>query len=452
MDDKNAAPRMEYYFLAIGIATLIAVYPSLSLVAIGVVLAWYAIRNTDEYRYLAIGFIVAFLARAAIALSIFSASYQTGNYYGFGPDGLTYSGNAWALLSVMRGTVGEWWFNTVTFPFPYSTLPYWTPEVLTGKLPYLHDYSVTLHTYLIMSLYWVFGFVPLTIKLLNCLFGASAALVQYFIARELFGQRIAKRTYPLLLFFPTIMIWSTTMLRDPLFYLIISLFFLATVRHRIIYAVGLFAVVWFLRKGMSAIIPAAVILALMWGGVVLFRNVIMEFGIDTPMYPYLIIFFVLLSSITITHVSGDFVKKLVGNQVIQAKLPGRGFRIYSNEAYEVPDFRYYQLTKLETAQGVMWGLVGFYVRPHPWKVKDWIDVAVIPQMILWGVMFPFAIFGIWYFLQGNPSFGSLVFVFSILLLAGVMMLTEGNEGTLVRHRDIVVPFYLMFAMGAILRR
>ena len=452
MDDKITTARMEYYLLAIGATVLIAMYPSLSIVAVGLVLVWYSVKDKDECRYLTIGFIVAFLVRVAIALSIFSVSYQTGKYVGFGPDGLTYSGNAWALLSVMRGTVTEWWFNTVAFPFPYSSLPYWTPEVLSGKLPNIHTYPISLYTYLIMPIYWAFGFVPLTIKLLNCLFGTSAALVQYFIAKNIFGQKTAKKVYPFLLFFPTIMIWSTTMLRDPIFYLIFSLFFLAVVRHKIIYSVGLLVVLYFLRKEMVAIIPAAVILALAFGGVILFRHILHAAGVETPMYPYVILFFVILGSLAIGSVSVDYLKGLAGRQVTQSKLHGGGYRIYSNEAYEPPDFRDYQWSKLETAKGVFWGQVSFLVRPIPWRAEHWKELAIIPQMFFWMAVFPISLFGIWRFLQGNPSLGALVLVFTVILLTGAIVLTKGNEGTLVRHRDMLVPFYLMFAWGFIFKR
>ncbi|KKN45765.1 hypothetical protein LCGC14_0679880 [marine sediment metagenome] len=452
MDDKNAAPRLEYYFLAIGVATLIAIYPSLSLVAVGLVLVWYSVKGAEEYRYLAIGFVVAFLLRAAIALSIFSASYHTGNYYGFGPDGLTYSGNAWALLSVMRGSVTEWWFNTVAFPFPYSSLPYWSPEVLSGKLPNIHSYPTSLYTYLIMSIYWLFGFVPLTVKLLNCVFGASAALVQYFIARDIFGQQTAKRVYPFLLFFPTIMIWSTTMLRDPLFYLVFSLFFLALLRRKILSGVGLLAVMYFLRKQMMAVIPAALVLSAIFVAIITIRHALNAFGIQTPVSIYLVAFIILIGLLTIRFVSADYFKDLAGRQITQSKLLGKGYRIYSNEAYEIPDFRDYKWTRGETAKGAIWGLVAFHLRPYIMQARVWRDVLLTPQMGLWYVVFPLSVLGAYKLLQGSPSFGTLALIFTVVLLTGVMVLTKGNEGTLVRHRDMLVPFYLIFAMGFIFRR
>ncbi|KKN61951.1 hypothetical protein LCGC14_0517200 [marine sediment metagenome] len=452
MDDKNAAPRVEYYFLAIGVAVLIAMYPSLSLVAVGLVLVWYSIKGVDEYRYLAIGFIVAFLLRAAITLSIFSTSYHTGNYYGFGPDGLMYSGNAWALVSVMRGTVSEWWFNTVAFPFPYSSLPYWSPEVLAGKLPNIHSYPMSAYVYLMMFIYWIFGFVPLTVKLLNCVFGVSAALVQYFIAKDILGQQTAKRVYPFLLFFPTTMIWSTTMLRDPLFYLVFSLLFLALLRRKIMGSIGLFAILYFLRKSMVIIIPAALVLSVIFVGATTVRFGLNTLGVRTSPYIYLVGFVVLASVFIFEYGSVDSFKDLASMQVIQSKLPGKGFRIYSDEAYEVPDFRYYQWSAGETVKGALWGLESFYLKPYVWKVRDWQDIAVIPQMLLWYIAFPLSIIGVFKLLQGNPHFGAVALVFTVILLTGAMVLTKGNEGTLVRHRDMLTPFYLIFAMGFIFRR
>jgi len=442
----------EHYFLAIGVATLIAIYPSLSLVAVGLVLVWYSVKGAEEYRYLAIGFIVAFLLRAAVALSIFSASYHTGKYVGFGPDGLAYSGNAWALLSVMRGSVTEWWFNTVAFPFPRSSLPYWSPGVLLGKFPGIHTYQMSLNVYLMMAIYWLFGFVPLTVKLLNCLFGASAVLVQYFVAKDIFGQQTAKRVYPFLLFFPTIMIWSTTMLRDPLFYLMFSLFFLALLRRKIVSSIALLAVMYFLRKQMVAIIPAALVFSAVFVAIITIRHALNAFGIQTPASIYLVAFMILIGSLTVKFVSADFFKDLAGRQITQSKLLGKGYRIYSNEAYEISDFRDYKWTRGETAKGAIWGLVAFHLRPHAWKVRGWKEAALFPQMILWYAVFPLSIIGVFKILKGNPPFGAFVLVFTIILLTGAMVLTKGNEGTLVRHRDLLVPFYLIFAMGFIFKR
>ena len=75
-----------------------------------------------------------------------------------------------------------------------------------------------------------------------------------------------------------------------------------------------------------------------------------------------------------------------------------------------------------------------------------------PQMGLWYVVFPLSVPGVYKLSQGSPSFGTLALIFTIVLLTGVMVLTKGNEGTLVRHRDMLVPFYLIFAMGFIFRR
>ncbi|KKM95889.1 hypothetical protein LCGC14_1183660 [marine sediment metagenome] len=404
MDDKNTKARLAYNLLiAVGCAALIALYPSLIVVAGGLALVWVVLlpaKERPEYQLLFVGFLVAFLVRALMVLGTFYVSYSTGQYVGFGPDGLTYSGNAWALVSMMKVNTKEWLFNRTTFPFPYSSLPYWAPEILTGRLPHISVYSTTPWMYFILAVYWLFGFVPLTVQLLNCLMGATAALIQYFIAKKILGKKVAIRLFPVLLFVPSIMVWSTTMLKEPILYLTLSLVFLL-----------------FLKLKKTNVLITVLVMV----------------GLTIATYVYYPKFEALASH-HITRMATQ--KKAASRYEIYSK--GVRGKVMQQEGRADP---------WDKASGLAWGLASFHLRPHAWEARSLKQVALIPQMLVWYLVVPLSIIGAAKVLTSNPSLGVWLMVFFVVVATSIVALSSGNEGVLVRHRDILVPYYLIFAAG-----
>lgn len=87
--------------------------------------------------------------------------------------------------------------------------------------------------------------------------------------------------------------------------------------------------------------------------------------------------------------------------------------------------------------------------PFPPLARTLGDVAMIPEMLLWYLCLAFAAVGVvrtW----REGRLAQLAYPLMILfMLFGLLSLVEGNVGTLVRHRAMVVPFVVILgAIGA----
>lgn len=81
--------------------------------------------------------------------------------------------------------------------------------------------------------------------------------------------------------------------------------------------------------------------------------------------------------------------------------------------------------------------------PFPWELtRD--PFLLAPEMLLWYVVVLFALIGLWIVARARDV--RTVYVVLVGLgLAGILSLTEGNVGTLVRHRSMLIPFAVILA-------
>ena len=96
------------------------------------------------------------------------------------------------------------------------------------------------------------------------------------------------------------------------------------------------------------------------------------------------------------------------------------------------------------------GLAAFFIRPLPWEVTGENSLAfrlASVENILWLVGYGFALFGIRPLWRQHPAM--LVFGASYLLLIGlVASVTQGNLGTVFRHRiQVLWVVVLLAALG-----
>jgi hypothetical protein len=104
------------------------------------------------------------------------------------------------------------------------------------------------------------------------------------------------------------------------------------------------------------------------------------------------------------------------------------------------------LTRRPLRNFIQWlptGLAYAFAAPFPWASRRMVEQVTIPEMLLWYSALVCALVGLvahrgrWRFFL--PLVGYIVGL--LLLLAA----TQGNLGTLVRHRSMVIPFMLVFS-------
>ena len=102
-----------------------------------------------------------------------------------------------------------------------------------------------------------------------------------------------------------------------------------------------------------------------------------------------------------------------------------------------------QLTMTRTLAYLPRGFAYALFAPFPWEARRAVDLLTIPEMLFWYLSLGALLWSLWRVRRAPWS------VLPILLyvggMLGIFVLTEGNFGTLYRHRDMVAPFAIALA-------
>lgn len=82
--------------------------------------------------------------------------------------------------------------------------------------------------------------------------------------------------------------------------------------------------------------------------------------------------------------------------------------------------------------------------PFPWDLTSASRIALLPELFSWYMTVVLGIVGLVLAVR-RRSYDAIFVLLVGLAIAGVLSLTEGNVGTLVRHRSMLVPFAAVFA-------
>jgi hypothetical protein len=98
------------------------------------------------------------------------------------------------------------------------------------------------------------------------------------------------------------------------------------------------------------------------------------------------------------------------------------------------------------------GMLYVLTAPFPLAARTLAESAFLPEMLLWYSLLVFAGIGAWRVVTGREA-RLVLFMSTFIGIFLVLSLTEGNVGTLVRHRAMLVPYVVVLAAyGAVIAR
>lgn len=311
------------------------------------------------------------------------------------------------------------------------------------------------------AFYDVFGFSPLALKWIPCLFGALTGLVIFGVGRTLWprSSTAAKTASLLAMFFPSTFLWSLSPLKEAPTVLLICLILWGGLRiqarqggwkdlaavvvwlsllggiRRILVApmvTVLFVAGWFawnarLRKKLSMTIVCAVA-SLMVAG----------WHVREAPQSFLRRHLQRLGNVLISTQSGLAIKEETAS----------GYRIYPECIYTrtpsgqiPPDC---VVTGRDWWNALFTGIAYFLFAPFPWSISSKLQVASYPEMMLWYALIPCWLRGVAVEVRDRP--GPLMLIVSMLVVLVVLGgLSGANVGASFRHRSIVIPLLLLLS-------
>lgn len=312
------------------------------------------------------------------------------------------------------------------------------------------DVGWSSYLYLLAFLQALLGAMPYGVHVLNATVYLAGVLAVYRYVRPVFGGLAALAGLALLLFFPSLFVWSISALKEPIYTLVavgelLCCLWLVRGRiwwHRVAAALGLVVAVVALdslrRGGMLVGIAGA------FGGITLgmlgSRPRLAWAALATA--PLLAVALFLVPPVQ---------QRLLAAARETAFYHG-GHIGSSGYSYKILDHRYYHDRKLlaempprEAGQYAVRSVISYVTEPVPWRAESPGLRAYLPEQMLWYVLLAFVPFGLFAGFRRDPLLTGLLASHAGALIM-MVALTSGNIGTLIRHRGLALP-YLAWLTG-----
>jgi hypothetical protein len=398
-------------------------------VTASVALVWLAGRHLTprEARWVRGVLIAALAARGALIAALFL--FGTPDHMWFN---VFYGDEQYLLIRSMR--LRHLWLDS-----PLSKEAFLDVFDLYGRTTYLN---------VIAFVQMLFGPAPYGIHLVNILFYASASLVLHRVIRLAFGHVAALGTLAGVLFYPSLLVWSASALKESLNFVIV----VSTLTSLI----AIVRAPWRWR-------PVAVIVLLMCIGTLRsFRAggleiAIVGFGIGLILAVLARRRWLIAAAALATVVSAFIALRTpaVQNGALTVLRPAAarhiGHVLTRGHSYKLLDQRLY--VSQPTANTMTWDEANRFVRraivsvlvfPLPWESQSTMELAYVPEQIAWLLLLALGVVGTVAGFRSDTLVTALCFSYAACALM-VVALNTGNIGTLVRHRGLALPYVIALA-------
>ena len=309
--------------------------------------------------------------------------------------------------------------------------------------------------------YHLFGFSPCAVKLINCLFGSGIAVLVVLLGERCFGTVPGRWAGVLAAVFPSMVLWSTTNLKDiPLTFFTTLILFLYSqlfrARNRRSRLVLLLLLLVSLGIHMTF---RSVELSILLAALLLVLYFLTRFIRAHPVWTgcLLLALLALGTALSFREPVGYQIRQVLGQlfnwHVGFNMTPGSSYKYLPDEFYRGT----YRLEWVETGRmnsaillGMGWAVLHYLFEPFPWNISNWFQWLAYPQLLIWYALFPFAVTGLILGLRKKQEI-TLALVLTTIAFVGIGALAHGNIGTLFRQRDMVTPLFLIIGCAGLHR-
>ena len=270
-------------------------------------------------------------------------------------------------------------------------------------------------------------------------------MLLFRMARRAFGRLVAFGGSTLLLFLPTLFVWSISLLKES-FYFVLTVTVLAAVveiarpsswRHRLFCAVAIAAALVALRDLREGAVALAAV------GVA--TGFVMAYLVARPAR-FAIAGAAVVIAIAAVAIVPSWRSRAVA-LVAQAATANAG-HVYTvghsyncsrgllHHARRKPRF---DIDVPAAGRYVVRAATSYLLVPLPWQMTTRGELVYLPEQLLWYGLLLLAPIGVVAATRRDPVVASLLVAY-VLPTAAVVALTTGNVGTLIRHRTLIVPF------------
>ncbi len=320
----------------------------------------------------------------------------------------------------------------------------WAGDLQNPKPIFLNLSNLGLHGmyYWVAGIYSVIGHMFFTAVVIQIVIISFTPLLVYLIAREVYGSiKVAKVASLLVAFLPCMVIWSCSLLKDPIVVFLLCITVFCTLKTQ-------------RRTQFRYLLPGAAAMMLIYP----IRGYVFYFILLSVVGALLLARFGRGVSIT------KYFVRIGGIAFIGATLFFLDFDRIAGQQAKLNVFEMMQLSRSDLAHRAASGYeekadistigaaIAFLPRgviyllfaPFPWQIGSTRQMLAIPDTVLWYGLFPFCLSGLVYTLRRHLRDTVIVLLF-VAQLTFFYAIFIGNIGTAHRQRTQVLVFYLIFA-------
>jgi hypothetical protein len=330
-----------------------------------------------------------------------------------------------------------------------------TRDILLGNGGNKYDYVVAHDEYgrnsylsLLTAIQVVFGPSPYAVRFLNAVLFTIGGVVLFRMTRPTLGAFPAFAALSFVLFLPSLFVWSISLLKE-------SLYFFGTALVLVGVVGAIRCRTWLTRAAaaVSAVGAAAIIRDVRAGALVLTAGGLMiglgAYGLTRSKKAT--VFAAIAAAIGIPLLlSQPLIARQITAGLEAAARTHTGHVFTVGHAYKLLDDGFYlnpqtpaastlTLTRGEAARFVIRAAVSFVTVPAPWQLQSRRELLYWPEQALWYaliVLLPVGAVAGW---RRDPLVTCLL-VGYVVPTAAALALTNGNVGTLLRLRGLVIPY------------
>jgi len=347
-------------------------------------------------------------------LLLFGLIQQSVGPYMFAPDQQSFELLGQGLLDHMRGV---------------SPMPVQLRGTLQLGFPFMNAVAFLL-----------FGPALAAVPIVNIFLGTWVGIPVYHTARLVVPRSpdVARWAAVLTLFFPSLLLWSVLNVREApaILLAVLAVYYMVGFQHRsgfwdVAGAIVALALLSVFREYLTVLIGGSAVAGILMGRS---RSPVRSFVVGVGL-------FVILVFLARNGLAGPLTEEpsLARLEFLRQDLTrgaGSAYGESANVSTVVGALRFLPV-----------GIVHYLFAPFPWAVRSTLQAFTLPETVLWYLLIPFGIRGVWLVVRHDPR-AFTVLGSTLVVVSFAYALVEGNVGTAYRHRAVILPIAFVFcALG-----
>jgi hypothetical protein len=329
----------------------------------------------------------------------------------------------------------SWWVRNIWLDAPIGPL---------YEISLYDPYGATSYSYLLGAIQLLVGQSPYGLNFVSIAAFLAGSIALYRVARQSFGSRSAAIGLGVLLFWPTTFAWSVSMLKEPMQFALTAfllVFTLRAVRSRTWWACLAGALCAVATAYALATLKSATVYVAVGGcagGVAAWAMTRRPAIAAVSLVTLLAIASVALSRPDARELAMGVVRSAADRQIGHVTSYGFGYKVLDQRFYSYGSRIVRTLQPGEAFRFLVRAVWAFFTVPRPWEIESRAGFAYEPQQLAWYALVVLGVPGVVAGFRRDPL---VTWILLAIVGAGVAVIApnSGNVGTLVRHRDMVIP-------------